>query len=184
MRIGKRAIELEPEEFEELVRDFIRLIGAELEAFDVEHRETVETSDGSYEIDVTARFHALACHFVVLIECKKLKRPVEREVIQVLNDRLRALGAHKGIVFSTGGFQAGAIHYAKQHGIALVAVAPGRMIYEVADLKSSSNVVAFRAGPISLWHCTVDDDGQESDSAILCGDDARNALQLEDRTAT
>ena len=61
----------------------------------------------------------------VLIECKRYGRPVEREKVAVLADKLRALGAHKGMMFSTSGFQKGALTYAQKHGIALVKVEAG-----------------------------------------------------------
>jgi len=184
MRLGKRAIDLTPKEFEEVVRRFLHVLGDELEAFDANQREKLESTDGTYEIDVTARFHALGFHFLVLIECKKQQRPVEREVVQILYDRIRAVGAHKGIVFSTGGFQSGAIRYAREHGIALVTVAPGDMIYKVKDLKSCTNIVAFRAGKFSLWDCTLDENDEETHRAIIERGDARRTLQLDANIAT
>src|SRR5262249_23447663 len=81
-----------------------------------------------YEIDVTARFKALG-DMLVLIECKHHKNPIKREVVQVLYDKLRALGAQKGMIFSTVKFQKGAIEFAQAHGIALVLVANGATMY-------------------------------------------------------
>ena len=45
-----------------------------------------------------------------------------REKVVILNDKLKSLGAQKGILLSTSGFQSGAIQYAKVHGIALIRV--------------------------------------------------------------
>ena len=66
----------------------------------------------------------------VLIECKHHRTPIKREVIQVLNDRIKSLGAQKGILFSTSKFQSGCIEYAEQHGIALVRLIEGKYLYE------------------------------------------------------
>lgn len=179
MRLGKKAIDLSPEEFEKTVQRLLHVLGAQLRGFETSHRELVSGSDGAYEIDITARFKALRLDFLVLIECKKQKRPVERSVIQVLYDRVRAVGAHKGIVFSTGGFQKGAIQYASRHGIALIAVAPGRMIYQVRDLHSASDILWFRAKPISLWHTVFDKENREVYHALICREDVISALKLD-----
>lgn len=121
--------ELSPEQFEEAVQDIVRRIGASLGDFRVQRREKVSAADGTYEIDVTARFEALGAAFLVLIECKHQKAPIKREVVQILYDRMRAVGAQKGMLFATGEFQSGAVTYAKQHGIALVHVADGSFNY-------------------------------------------------------
>lgn len=89
------------------------------------HREIFESSEGRFEIDVTARLRALGVDFLVLVECKDHVRPVGRDVVQVLADKRRALGAQKAILVSTNGFQSGAIEYAKQHCVALVRVIEG-----------------------------------------------------------
>ncbi|SCY77596.1 restriction endonuclease [Butyrivibrio sp. INlla14] len=57
--------------------------------------------------------------FKVLCECKQFKNPVKRDVVVLLDGKIRSLGAQKGIICSTSGFQKGAIKYAKEHGIAL-----------------------------------------------------------------
>ena len=93
------------------------------------HRESVTGSDGAYEIDVRASFSALGVSFLVLIECKRYSRPVDREAVQLLHAKIASTGAHKGILFSTSGFQSGAIEYARVHGIALVQIADGRTSY-------------------------------------------------------
>ena len=76
------------------------------------------------------RFTALDVEFLVLVECKDHTRPVDREEVQILADKKRAAGAHKGMLFSTNGFQRGAIAYAQKHGIALVRVLDGALTYE------------------------------------------------------
>jgi Protein of unknown function (DUF4238) len=43
---------------------------------------------------------------------------------------MQSVGAHKGVMFSTSGFQRGAVDFAKTHGIALVSVTEGRFMYE------------------------------------------------------
>ncbi|MBN9379162.1 MAG: restriction endonuclease [Chitinophagaceae bacterium] len=115
-----------PEEFEKLVYEYLKEIGKNLFDFEVIHNTLIETHDGSFQIDIKATFEALNCYFLVLIECKRHKWPVKREVVQILHDKIQSTGAHKGIIFSTSDFQSGAISYAYSHGISLITVRSGK----------------------------------------------------------
>jgi restriction system protein len=122
--------QLSPTEFETLVKSWFEKVGDTLESFEVTHLETLPGADGEYAIDVTVRFRAFqGAQFLVLVECKKHKNPIKREVIQVLHDRLRSVGGHKGFVVATTSFQSGAVEYATKHGIALVQVVSGGVMY-------------------------------------------------------
>jgi len=122
--------QIAPKEFEVLVKSWFEKVGHAMESFEVAHLETLPGADGEYTFDVTIRFKAFhGAQFLVLVECKKHKNPVKREVIQVLNDRLRSVGGHKGFVVATTSFQSGAVEYARKHGIALVQVVSGAVMY-------------------------------------------------------
>ncbi len=90
--------------------------------FRIEHNVNIPTNDGMYQIDVYAEYSALGTVMKVLCECKQYKNNISREKVAVLADKLRSIGAQKGILLSTAGFQKGAIQYAKVHGIALIQV--------------------------------------------------------------
>jgi restriction system protein len=128
-KLFEQPVNLTPEQFEEEVEKLLRKLGVDLAEFKVQRLEKLDAADGVYEIDVTARFDALGASFLVLIECKHHKSPIKREVVQVLFDRLRAVGGHKGMIFSTARFQKGAVEFAQAHGIALVQIADGRTMY-------------------------------------------------------
>jgi hypothetical protein len=64
------------------------------------------------------RFHRV----VTLVECKRWKEPVSRDRIDVLAASIEALGAQNGAIFTTTGFEEGAIAYAKGKGIELFVV--------------------------------------------------------------
>jgi restriction system protein len=115
-----KPIIITPERFEQRVKSVIERSGCELQEFSASHRERLAGLDGDYEIDIVARFRALMTTFVVLIECKHHKHPVKRDMVQILVDRLRSTGAQKGMMFTSGCFQSGAIEYARAHGVALV----------------------------------------------------------------
>jgi restriction system protein len=121
--------EISPREFELLVRDYLMNLGKELNTFTALHDVKIHRVDGEYQIDVFAEFDFLGASFKVLVECKRYKNKVKREVVQLLFDKLRATGSHKGLIFSTSGFQEGAITFAKEHGIALIRVIEGKYNY-------------------------------------------------------
>ena len=125
-----RPSKLDGAEFEQVVSEILASMGRGLPDFRVERQEVIVAPDGQYRIDVSLRFSQLGVNFLVLAECKNHVRPVEREDVQVLADRLRAAGAQKGMLFSTNGFQSGAVQYAQIHGIALITVIEGKLTYE------------------------------------------------------
>ena len=120
---------ISPREFELLVKDFLSNLGKELTSFKIKHDEKIFVEDGEYQIDVLAEFEFLGGKFNVLVECKRYKNRVKREIVQLLFDKIRATGSHKGMIFSTSGFQEGAIKFAKIHGIALIRVIEGKYTY-------------------------------------------------------
>lgn len=129
MEIKEYNTNITPTEFEKLVKDFFQEIGGNLVNFQVKHNVKLKSNDGEYQIDVFAEFEALNTNIKVLVECKKHKNKIKRETVQVLFDKLRATGSHKGIIFSTNGFQSGAYKYAREHGIALITVIDGKLTY-------------------------------------------------------
>ena len=120
---------LTPTEFERLVTRMLGEEGVGLTGFRAIHQDKIVAPDGTYRFDATARFEALGADFLVLVECKHQRRPIEREVLEVLHDKLCSVDAQKAMVFSTSSFQRGAVTYAVKHRIALVQIVDGRTIY-------------------------------------------------------
>jgi len=120
---------LTPIEFELHVRSMLNAMGHSLLEYRSEHREVIQGVDGEYEIDVSARFEFLGMEFLVLVECKHYKYSVKRETLQALYDKMRSVGAQKCAVFTTSGYQSGALKYAEVHKIATVKVVDGRSMY-------------------------------------------------------
>lgn len=120
---------LSPEEFEKSVREILDAMGSSLSDYQSTHRERIAGSDSDYEIDVSVRFSAFGVKYLTLIECKRHSAPVKRESVQSLWAKMQSVGAQKGIVFATSGFQSGAIEFANAHGIALITIADGRTSY-------------------------------------------------------
>jgi restriction system protein len=121
--------DISPKEFELLVKEYLDGVGKELKNFKAIHNIQLIKSDGEYQIDIYAEFELLGAMFKVLVECKRHKNEIKREIVQLLYDKLRATGTQKGMIFSTSGFQSGAYKFAEEHGIALIRVVEGRFTY-------------------------------------------------------
>lgn len=105
-------------EFEELVRSICETGNVTVERDVV----LVGKSGAPRQIDVVMKAtHGLTNHLVV-VECKYWKRPVTRQNVDSLSTALLDLNASKGIIFSSAGFQEGAIALAKHNGIDLFKV--------------------------------------------------------------
>ncbi|WP_442783885.1 restriction endonuclease [Collimonas fungivorans] len=107
-----------------------------------------------------SRFH----RFTTLVECKRWKEPVGRDRIDVLASSIEALSANNGAIFTTTGFEEGAIAYARGKGIELFVVRdltpqewglPGRHISlhlhvnaaEFRNIQFAAQTIALVDGP-------------------------------------
>ncbi len=100
-----------------------------LKDFSIQHNVVLTSDDGTYQLDIYATFVALGVAFKVIAECKRYTNPVNREKVVILADKVKSLGAHKGILISTSGFQSGAYEYAKKHGIALIQILDKHIVH-------------------------------------------------------
>lgn len=116
-------------EFEKYCGEILRgyAEAEQLKNFTITHDTKLTSHDGTYQIDLYATFTAMGSEFKVICECKRYKSKVNREKVVILHDKMRSLGAQKGILLSTNGFQSGAIQYAKEHGITLIRVYDNRV---------------------------------------------------------
>lgn len=115
---------INPTQFEEHCKTVLEGMAEEegLQNFQIYHNVKLEGHDGTYQIDVFAKYISLGTEIKILCECKQYSQPIERKEVVVLADKLYQLGCNKGILLSTSDFQSGAIRYAKEHGIALIKV--------------------------------------------------------------
>ena len=93
-----------------------------LKDFNIKHDYKPNPYDGKRQIDIWCEYTALGSKQIIICECKKTKRKIEIGAVEKLCARLDSLGAQRGYVFSTAGFQRGAIQYAKEHRIVLIQV--------------------------------------------------------------
>jgi hypothetical protein len=96
------------------------------------------TSGAERAIDVLLRHQKGPYQYLTVIECKYWTRRVERTDVDVVFSTMQDVNASKGVIFTTVGFQSGALQYAKSKEIALFKVrdlsdqewgAPGKLIH-------------------------------------------------------
>jgi restriction system protein len=124
--------DISPVDFEKIVLDWLGSASAHKnQTITTEHLGVVTGEGGQYKIDVLVTFSALGgASFVVLVECKHQTRPIEREDVMVLESKLRDVNAQKAMIFSTSGFQSGAIEFASAKRIASITVVEGAWLFE------------------------------------------------------
>ncbi len=112
---------ISPLEFEQFCMETLKAYASQeaLQNFSIKHNQKIEASDSTYQIDVLAEYTALGCKNTIIVECKKYSRSIERSVVAELYAKLHSIGAQKGILISTSGFQSDAVKFANAHGIAL-----------------------------------------------------------------
>lgn len=134
---------INPTDFELFCMDVLKAYAEKehLQNFNIKHNQKIEADDGTYQIDMLAEYTALGSKNVVLIECKKYTRSIERDVVTTLHTKLQSLGAQKGIIISTTGYQSGATQYANKHGIALWQICDNYIRHYSASVDRSISVV-------------------------------------------
>ena len=115
------SIHVSPLEFEQFCTETIKAYALKegLKDFEIKHNQKVETPDSTYQIDILTEYRALGCKNVVIVECKRYSRSIERALVAELYAKVQSIGAQKGILISTSGFQSDAVKFANAHGIAL-----------------------------------------------------------------
>ncbi|WP_430414032.1 restriction endonuclease [Parasphingorhabdus sp.] len=86
----------------------------------VEHNVTLTgKSSAPRQIDVLVRHKEGLYEHLIVVECKYRNAAIERLHIDALATTIREVGASRGVIFSTKGFQRGAITQAKNENISL-----------------------------------------------------------------
>ena len=128
--------DISPVDFEKLVLEWLSLAAARQgHSIACRHLGIAHGTAGDYKIDVLVTFSLFqGAEFIVLVECKHQRRPVEREDVMVLESKLRDVSAQKGMLFSTSGFQLGAVEFARTKHIATITVVEGHWLYETRSI--------------------------------------------------
>ena len=169
------SFDITPKAYEEAVAAIAKSMNLDLAGWEVKHLDPVEGLDGTYIMDVTARFQLAGMDFLILFECKRHKDPVKRSDVQVLLTKLQSTGAQKGVVVAATGFQGGALEFAKAHGIACVRLIDNAWTYITRHATATTPPVL--TGAYSGYAMTPDGDG-DYNFTLLTGssDNTRSTL--------
>lgn len=134
--------DITPVNFEKLCLDLLMQTRdfEKISVISIKHNKKITTSDGEYHLDGYIEYELFDVRHKVILECKKHKRPVQRSVVLELKSKLESIGAQKGIIMSTSGFQTGAIEYAQQHGIGLIQVVEKTLMTIQNSLETNPNI--------------------------------------------
>lgn len=110
------------------------------DAIEVYHRKRYvgKRTAQPYEIDLSFSFKKGGADFLVLIECKYYATKVRVNDVMEFAYKIGDIGAQKGILFSTVGFQRGALRVAKSSSIALVRLSQPEVIDFVISSRGDS----------------------------------------------
>jgi Restriction endonuclease len=130
-------------EFEEYVRDiYSMLLNLKDEGVIVSRNTTIRGKSGvDYKIDVYYEFMLAGIRHRVIIECKDWKDPVNRDMVNVLESKIRDIPGVVGLIISRNGYQSGAKQFADHHGI--LALTPD-------ELPSLNFLIAERLKTVAL----------------------------------
>ncbi|WP_433221456.1 restriction endonuclease [Dactylosporangium sp. CS-047395] len=169
------SFDITPKAYEEAVAAITKSMNLQLVGWEVKHLESIDGLDGTYIMDVTARFQLAGMDFLILFECKRHKDRVKRSDVQVLYTKLQSTGAQKGVVVAATGFQSGALEFAKAHGIACVRLVDNAWMYMTRHTQIA-NPPAL-TGAYSGYSMTPDGDG-DYEFTLLTGspDNTRSIL--------
>ena len=122
---------------------FVQKVYTDLLEFDhivVYHqKEYVRRSSGlPIKIDVSFEVEVAGARIIVLVECKYYGRRVEVGDIDEFFAKLQDIGAHKGIIVTTTGFQEGAQKAAEGRGIAIALLSDSPISGELVYLRKRS----------------------------------------------
>jgi Restriction endonuclease len=87
---------------------------------------TGRVSRRKIKMEVSFEGQLLGARILGLVECKCYKSRVEVSDVEEFHSKLDDIGAHKGIMFTTVGYEAGAKKVAKGRGIALFILREGQ----------------------------------------------------------
>jgi restriction system protein len=100
---------------------FVQQIIGELFGVEVHHQKVFigQVSQREIKVDLAFTMDVGGAHFLVLVECKHYSSSVSVDNVEEFHSKLDDIGAHKGIMVTTKGYQDGAVKTAKGRGIAL-----------------------------------------------------------------
>ncbi len=103
--------------YQEETASFFRSLGC-----DVEVDATVKGARAKHKVDVLVRFRRFGLETKWVVECKLWQTSVPKEKVLALKSTIEDVGADRGILVSSAGFQSGAVRAATSTNISLTSL--------------------------------------------------------------
>jgi hypothetical protein len=136
------------------------------------------------KVDVSFELELHEFTVLCLVECKWYNHKVDVSEVEEFRSKMEDIGAHKGLMFTTVGFQDGAVKYAKAYGIGLARLSdsarPGDMHAITNSLDRRMQPMQRIAGEVLSGALYVDLMGVEGWKWFPCGKALLNELYLVD----
>ena len=116
------------------------------------------------KVDISFNYQIAGADLLFIVECKRYAHQVPVDDVEEFHSKIDDIGAHKGIMVTTVGFQEGAVKTAKGRGIALALLTsedqPGELRYVVNSAKSLKRIPKNMGfwqgnlkGPLDSYDC-------------------------------
>ncbi len=115
--------------------EFVQQVMAALTGAQVHHKKPYvgRISHREIVVDVSFETSVAGARLLCLVECKCYAHAVSVDEVEEFHSKLDDIGAHKGIMVTTIGYQEGAVKVAEGRGIALAVLTenhtPGELVY-------------------------------------------------------
>lgn len=119
---------------------FVQKIIKELGAMNPQHQKEFigVRTQRSIKVDVSFELTPLGgARTLYIVECKHYNHRVPVDDVEEFHSKLDDIGAHKGIMFTTIGYQSGAIKAARGRGIALAVLTKDRLSNQIDYIVNS-----------------------------------------------
>lgn len=117
--------------------------------FAVEVEKKVKLVRGQAEIDVYAEETLKGRKYIILCECKHWKAAVPQTVVHAFRSVMADVGAHKGYIISSSGFQSGSRDAAEMTNVELVTWDQFQNVFEASWLESCfTPVITSKLDPL------------------------------------
>jgi hypothetical protein len=122
------------------------------------HRQKVYTgrvSRRDIKVDVSFNYSIMGSDVLFLVECKCYNHRVPVDDVEEFHSKIDDIGAHKGIMITTKGFQDGAIKTAEGRGIALALLTTEQQPGEIAYVVNSAGAPPMRREHGGFWQGNI-----------------------------
>jgi len=118
---------------------FTQQVIASLTGVEVHHKRVYvgRVSQRKIKVDVSFNYSVAGANLIFIVECKCYSHSVSVDEVEECRSKLNDMGAHKGIMVTTIGYQEGAVKAAMGWGIALALLTadnqPGELRFRVSS---------------------------------------------------